>query len=130
MLRRVRNGNGFLDVDGARRFVESYMLRSLPASEVFNVLTGKREGSGRRKGVKQAHIEVMQQALWYLYFKTDTPSTVIGEAVDRSHHVVIKGARKVEDIRSLRAGYVDSDGLAATWERMERADLVKHFTRK
>lgn len=127
MSRRVRTGTGFLDAQGARRFVEHYLFGVLPANEVFNMLDGERSQSGRRLGVPLANIARLQEAMWYLYYRTDTTLSVIGEGTNRSHHVALKGARKVEELREVAPQTLDEARLVSAWDRMKAEGLVKRF---
>jgi len=118
-MRRYRKGIGYLSEEQCRDFIVAHGLNSdLTSSQIWEGLDGQRSTSGRRK-IPQPTIEIIQEAMWFLYVHTDTPSTTIARAASRTHPTVIKAAKKIEDLIGLNPKFVDKAKMDKLLGRFE-----------
>lgn len=127
MRNRERKGTGFLDAQGVEDFISTYMFsRGFTAADLTTVLDSASSSRGRRSKVNQDLIEAVQECCWWIYMRTDTPSTTIASAINRTHPTVIKAAAKVQGLIDINCFSNERLDLLATAHLRLESKLKRH----
>lgn len=127
MKNRIRKGTGFFDAQGVEDFVSTYMYsRGFEAADLTIVFDANTSSRGRRNKVKQELIEAVQECCWWIYTRTDTPSTTIAKAINRTHPTVIKASAKVQGLADVGIFSLERLNLLATAHLRLESRLMRH----
>ena len=103
-MTRERQGLGYLTEGGVRLVAESYLMKRVEQKDIDAVLAPATAPKGRRKAPDQV-TALLQEIYWFVYYNTDTSTTVIGKALNRSRAAVSEGARRCDVNLSPRLAY-------------------------
>jgi len=90
---RDRQGLGYLTEGGVRFIAQKFLRATTSAEDIEKIMSPPIHAKGRRK-VNDETTEKMQSIYWFIYNFTDTSTTVMGRALNRSRGAISQGAKR------------------------------------
>ncbi len=101
---RDRQGLGYLTEGGVGFVAQKFLRIDSSQEEITAILAPAKHAKGRRQ-VNDATTEKMQAIYWFIYYFTDTSTTVMGRALNRSRGAISQGAKRYDNHLKGMVGY-------------------------